>query len=286
MATPEEITVPVHAELERFSGLGAEAEKPAEHVVTFEDETPAAVTYLLPEGWKAHHVDLSSVRLGEERPRRPEGTAVVESAADLVKLATIRRLPDYEPVLIGDEPALRIVAVLNDPQQGKPAWGDYRVVAQLRRTHEWRAWIDGQGLHPQEEFAQFVEDHLEDISAPPAADMLELAQTFQAHTSARFQRASMLASGRVSITYDEDQDVKAGTTGQIEIPREFEIVVKPFVGSAPYRVRARLRYRVGRGDLQLGWVLNQVDAVERQAFDAELTVAADGLEVEAIRGSA
>lgn len=285
MATTPEIEVPVTATLDSFDMPPlAEAAEPVSYQLRSESDRVEDVTHLLPPGWTAHRQDLSPVIVNEERPRRVRGLIVVDSASDLVTAVKQRTLDGYAPVLYGYEEGLRLIAVLNDPQNSLPAWGDYQVVAQLRRTPEWEAWLDSQGLQSQEEFAEFIEDHLEDIVDPPAADMLELAQTFHAHTTARFQRATRLQSGSVSLTYEEDEQVTAGGDRSITIPREFTIAVRLFAGVERFKVTARLRYRVGRGTLELGWVLNRPADLERAVFDEQLDAAATELDITSIRG--
>jgi uncharacterized protein YfdQ (DUF2303 family) len=266
---------------------GVEAERPV-RIATPGDELvalngrPAAVADLLPPGWTRHEIDTTDIEKAFPIPSRLRGTTVVESAQDLVTAVGQRATGPV--ALYALERDLSIVAVLNDSHGDDAGHGDYKVVAQLQRSPEWQAWLDGQGLHSQVQFAEFIEDHLTDITTPPAASMLELAQTFHAHTAARFSTTQRLQSGRVALTYEEDQEVTAGGDRRIEIPAEFEIAVRPFYGTDRVKVTARLRYRVGRGDLSLGWQLNRPDEIERVIFGEQIDAAAAALEVTAIRG--
>lgn len=47
----------------------------------------------------------------------------------------------------------------------------------------------------------------------------------------------------------------------------FVVGVAPFEGSAGYKIRARLRYRLAEGTLFIGYVLDRPDKVVRAAFD-------------------
>lgn len=267
----------------------AEAERPI-RVITPADELlddfdqPGSVVDLLPPNWTRHEVDTAKLEHALPRPCRAHGTTLVDDAASLVLAVQQRRTGPV--ALYAQERDLAITAVLNDSHGDDPGHGDYRVVARLSRTPDWQAWLDGQGLHGQVEFAEFIEDHLADIVSPPSADMLELAQTFHAHTAARFSSTQRLQSGRVQLTYDEDQTVTAGKDRQIEIPTEFEIAVRPFYGVDRVKVGARLRYRVGRGELRLGWQLNRPDEVERVIFAEQAQAAGEELEVSVINGRA
>lgn len=248
-----------------------------------DDGHVARAVDIAPPGWTIRDVPVDQLEADLPAPIRHRGTTVVDSAADLVTAVAQRKTGPV--ALYAQERQLAIVAVLNDAHGAATGHGDYKVVAQLKRSPEWNAWLDGQGLHSQVEFAEFIEDHLTDIVAPPAADMLELAQTFHAQQSARFSTTQRLDSGRVALTYDEEQAVNAGKDRTIQIPTEFEIAVRPFYGVDRVKVTARLRYRVGRGTLQLGWQLNRPDEIERVIFAEQALAAGEQLEVPVINGT-
>lgn len=159
----------------------------------------------------------------------------------------------------------------------EPAGSSSRTVV-LRRTPEWQAWLDGQGLGPQVRFAERIEDGLPEIADPAAATMLEIAQTFHAATSATFQSGNRLTDGRTQFAYLEDVKASAGSKpGTVEIPETFTIVVRPFIGAEPYKVTARLRYRLKGGELTIGYTLVRPNEVELDAFRAVASVVQDGL---------
>jgi uncharacterized protein YfdQ (DUF2303 family) len=101
---------------------------------------------------------------------------------------------------------------------------------------------------------------------PAGADLLELAQTFQATTKVEFRESKQLASGQRQFQYVEETDARGGQRGELTIPKEFELGIAPFEGCDPYRVIARLRYRLRDGKLSIGYVLDNPRDVERQAF--------------------
>lgn len=281
-------TVPTEAEC--VASTVREADKPiristpADDIIDADTGRPAHLVDLLPPGWTSTTPDTNALLALEPTPRRSHGTVLVDSANDVITAVEQRRLNGVPPVVYTQPRDLTITAVLNDDHDDTPGWGDYVVTAQLRRTPEWAAWLNGQGLHTQDEFAEFIEDHLEDIETPPAAEMLELAQTFQAHTTARFSRASRLSSGVVALNYVEDQTVAAGDDGAITIPSEFTLVIRPFDGCDRYRVTARLRYRVGQGTLQIGWKLHRPEDIEATVMDEQVAAVAAAFGVDPISG--
>lgn len=256
----EPITVPVH-----------------EHVV---------VEYA-PPGWQRQATNLER---HQDAPYRMRGTTTTYDSESFVVAATNQAPKStYFPIVYADEPQLAVTAVLNQQQVTDDStvvegWGDLRVVLQLRRSPEWQAWLDGQGLHDQEAFAEFIESRLDDIHDPAPADLLDLAQTFSAHTSAQFGSAVRLDAGQVQLNYTERIEARAGS-GSIDIPQEFTLAIRPFVGAEKCIAKARLRYRVAGGQLKIGYQLVRPDLVERTVFDDECTKIAEALDTSIIRGS-
>lgn len=90
----------------------------------------------------------------------------------------------------------------NDPQ---PAWGDHVAQYHPKRSKEFTTWMaQNRKAMSQTDLARFLEDNLPDISEPAAADMLEIALTFEAHTEATFRSGIRLASGQIQLQYNEE----------------------------------------------------------------------------------
>jgi hypothetical protein len=167
----------------------------------------------------------------------------------------------------GDEQAATFTGIIDAPSPDQPGWAGHRATLKLTTSTEWSAWSGASGqLMGQEGFAEFIEDRSADIVRPTGAEMLELAQSFQAHTKVTFESAQILADGRRALEYREDVEARAGAKGQIEIPGTFDLALRPFLGCDPYKVVARFRYRMGGGNLQIGFKLNRPEDVLRAAF--------------------
>lgn len=212
-------------------------------------------------------------------PRRPRGTVAVHDAASFLKAVETRL--DEGVTVYADEENMALVAILNDDRTGVAGWRDHRVNLSLRRTDEWSHWLENGGLRPQEAFATAIEAGIAEIVDPPAATMLELAQSFQATVGVKFAQAGLLDSGARQFTFSEDVAARAGKGGTLEIPGEFKIGVKPFYGSAAYEVVARLRYRLREGELTIGYDLVKPKEVERAAFRGIVETVTAGIETAA-----
>ena len=158
-----------------------------------------------------------------------------------------------------DPPSFK--AVFNDTIAGGGAgWADHTATYDCPLSREWKLWNASNGAAKamgQEAFAKFIEDNALDIRAfpadpdkpddeatPSAADMLDVALLFEAKKRVNFSSGIRLDNGQQQVTYEETIE---GTTrkGQLKMPQTFAIAIPVMEGAAPYRVDARLRYRIG-----------------------------------------
>ena len=163
-----------------------------------------------------------------------------------------------------DIDARRITAVLD----GGPGHRRHTAVLELKHSAEWKEWagIDGK-LFPQVQFAQFIEDHISSIGEPSGGILLDVVQTLTAKTKVDFRSSTMLANGQRQFEFAETIEAKAGAKGNLTIPSELKLVLRPFQGSDPVVVTARFRYQISEGALALGVRLAEPQRVLEEAFD-------------------
>ena len=228
------------------------------------DNTYAIV---VPEASRLELVDVSG---RDEKyaanPLRKTGDFKVHDAASFVAYLKKHGLDESE--VWADLQGQRIVGVINahsdattaaDEFGPLPGWGDHRVTYAVQLTQAWKAWAGHDGkLLSQTEFADLIEDRSVDIVRPSAADMLELAQTFQATIGVSFESSKLLSSGERQLEYRETVDAKAGRKGTLEIPKDFDLALVPFEGADAFKVTARFRYRITDGVLRVGPVTVRV----------------------------
>lgn len=221
----------------------------------------------VPAGARVEVIDRD-LDLYRDHPRRAQGTFTVRTSASLIDYLDKHALTQTE--MWADLDRSRITAII-DAHEGAslPAgWSGHRIALQLQHTPAWTAWtgIDGRML-AQVDFAEFIEQRTVDFVTPAGADVLELAQSFQAARTGRFESSQRLSSGETNLVWKEDVAATAGKSGQIAIPDVLELALIPFEGCTAYKVRARLRYRMTNGTLTLGVALERPEDVLRDAFD-------------------
>lgn len=208
----------------------------------------------------------------QPEPDRQRGTVRAFTADGFVAAFDRRINNDADPATVyADLDRCRLTAVLNDDVHAVAGWRDHRIAYEPQLTPEWQHWTAHQGLGTQAEFAAALEEGETELVDPAPTVMLEIAQTFHASTSAKFKQHGRLRDGRTQLVYEEDIDAKAGDgEGLVTIPDTFTIRVRPFYGAEPVDVTCRLRYRVERGDLRIGYTIHRPDEVVRTSFLADV----------------
>lgn len=208
-----------------------------------------------------------------DRPRRKTGSDVVTDAESFIAYLAKHGLPETE--LWANDRTSTIRAVINahmgttgDGVEDYAGWLDHQATLRLPFTKDWQEWVAGDGKYtPQREFAEFIEDHLPNFVEPGGADMLELAQNFQATTKVDFDSSQRIKSGETQLSYVENTTAAAGKKGALAIPDTFELALQVHERGPVYRVKARFRYRINGGNLHLAYRLDRIDDVRRHAFD-------------------
>jgi uncharacterized protein YfdQ (DUF2303 family) len=221
-----------------------------------------------------------------DTPRRKTGVTTVRDAESF--LAYWGKHADDASEIYADRKALTVTGILDAHTPEGPRFGDHRVRLTLTHTESFNAWASASSRPMgQTQFAEFLEDHRVDVRSPAAAELLELAQTFQATTKVTFKSASILKSGQRQLAYIEETDASAGHKGQLTIPDSFELGLAVFEGATEAdAVVARLRYRIGSdGKLALIFILDRLSEVVDAAFEGVVTAVDAGVEVPILRGT-
>jgi uncharacterized protein YfdQ (DUF2303 family) len=155
-------------------------------------------------------------------------------------------------------------------------WQQHRAVVTLALSDPMKAWLGKNNeLFKQEAFAEFVEDWMPYIVDPEAADLLEMAQSFQATTSAAFKSGYKLVNGQRVLEYTEQIEASATVRGDsIAVPSSLSLRLPVWRGASTGEdFTARIRYRTnhgGAGHLGIGYKLDRPAETVDAAFEAEI----------------
>lgn len=228
---------------------------------------------VVPEGYKL--VDLTAaIEKAYINPSRKTGTVHLSEIASFNVFVADQGGP-RETYIYADPEARTLTAVMNDHAKSshEAGWRDQRAVFKAELSREFDTWMrNNKQLMEQEAFAIFLEDNIADVVEPSGETLLQVALTLQAKTEVNFSSHRRLDNGQVQFAYSETIDARA-TGGQIEIPREFAIGARLFKNGEGYKVRARLKYRLGSGKVKFWYELDRPETVIEEAFQAYINAA-------------
>lgn len=166
-----------------------------------------------------------------------------------------------------------------DGQPDLPSWCDHRVVYKCPYSRQWEAWMGmDRRKVGQVEFAEWLEDRLQDVQEPSGADLLSLALDLQVHRKVVYGSATRLASGEHSFSYSEDNQ-----TGTVEIPASIQLGIPVFQDGTNYAITARFRYRLTEGKLVLWFELVEPQRYVEDAFNEVVEAVKEATSQEPLR---
>lgn len=238
-----------------------------------------------PTGGVLQKIDLQD---GLAAPLRKFGKIVVFDAASLNQIIADNSDAGNVAVYLDRNPdAPSVVAVLNGNGKSGAGWGDFRASIQFRPTPQWTKWKSRDGkMSPQADFAEFIEDNIEDIAEPAGATMLEIATYLETTRTLSFRSGVRLSSGAVQFQHIQDDVAKVGAS-TIDVPEAFELGIAPIFGLPSYRVPARFRWRLlPDGKLTLGFKLQRIETMMSQIVEDVCAKIERGTNVSVIDGLA
>lgn len=199
-----------------------------------------------------------------------------------IAVGTVGSLVDYigihrmNPAVFADPQGCRIVAIMDwHNNLNCTGWADHRATYEIQKTREWRDWmaINGRPLS-QVEFSEFIEEHLDDIHEPAAADVLSIVTSLSGKRNIAFKSIQNLATGDKQLVWEETTEAKGGTRGDAKVPSQLVIRIPVFRGAeeaTTFDLTALLRYRIDDGKLRFEVKILHSEKVTDLALDRLVT---------------
>jgi uncharacterized protein YfdQ (DUF2303 family) len=221
---------------------------------------------ITPPGFQRH--DLTA-ELEKAQPvrNRPQGTVHLGDIPSLLAYSA-DQVAQERGYIYADPEARTITAVFNDQRSTlAPGWRDHRAHFAAAFTPEFKKWMENSDKPMgQTEFAEFIEDNLQDLHADHAQTLLTVATTIQATNGINFSSARRLTDGQTQLTYNEVIDAKAGADGALKIPQTFTLGLRIFKNGEGYKLTARLKYRINGGTVKFWYELERPERAVEDAF--------------------
>lgn len=225
---------------------------------------------LQPEGTTVVHLE----RLDERpRPEHIKASPKFDNSASLVDY--FNRFQDVDSTLFADLDSSTVVAILDHHQDnpdemeglnGGARYHDHVATFKAKHSPEWLAWVGMSGKRvSQEAFAIFIEDNAPDVQSPSAASLGQMALNLEAAGSSEFKSSKRLEDGSVHLYYAQEVN---GTSNGVPVPKEFKILLRPYIGSEAVAMTAKFRFNKDGGKLTMGLDLMLAEQTKRAAFDS------------------
>lgn len=251
-------------------------------------QTSALEHVLIPgHGIHPSRVEKIDLEAGNLKPVRKRGVVTVFDAASFNQAILDNADAGDCAIYFDRNPdAPSVVAILNGNGKSGPGWTDFRVKIEFRATPQWAKWkaIDGKMLS-QVQFAEFIEDNIEDIAEPSGATMLEIATYLEAVRTVNFRSGVRLTSGAIQLRHEQDDQLKVGAN-TVDFPETIKLGISPIFGLPSYSVPARFRYRITEGKLTLGIRLQRVETMMAQIVEDVIAKIERGSNVSVLDGRA
>lgn len=225
-----------------------------------------ATLVTLPEGYRVQDL-TSAIEATQPHRTRAQGTVTLGDVPSLLAYCA-DQVAQERGYIYADPDARTITAVFNDQRSTlAPGWRDHRAHFAAAFTPEFKKWLE-QNAKPmgQTEFAEFIEDNLQDLHPDQAQTLLAVATTIQATNGINFSSAKRLQDGQVQLTYNEVIDAKAGADGALKIPQTFNLGLRIFKNGEGYKLTARLKYRINSGAVKFWYELERPERAVEDAF--------------------
>lgn len=221
-------------------------------------------------GLQVHTVDEHDL---QPAPFRAIGQRVVSELDSFLSELERRPLGDAG-TLWGSAQRGSLTAIYNDHTSDFPGWRDDKLALQLAADPDWHAWHALSGNYfRQQEFGDKIEELLHTIVSPDQAELLEVIDSIRASSRGEVESGIERANGGQRLVYKQEHTVRAGRTGQIEVPQIVGLELRPWDGHPQtYPVEGYFRVRVNEGQLNLAVKLKPTRQIVRTAW-ADLTAA-------------
>ena len=230
-------------------------------------------------------IDAIRVKSTDDAIAAPQGVTLVpselfklepEAARGAVRCDSLESLVAYvgsqeqsNAMVFANRSGAKITAVLDWHFMEVPLWGDHTASMPLQFTQEWIDWsgISGRAID-QRAFAEFVEEHLDCIHKPAAAEILTIATFLEGKRNVVFKNVAVLSNGDRSLQWEETTEAKG--VGDVKVPSEITLRIPVYRGAeeeTTVEIRALFRYRIAEGKLTFEVKLMNADKVADGAFE-------------------
>lgn len=142
-------------------------------------------------------------------------------------------------------------------------WGEHTARFNISHTAQWSTWYrSNKQSFDQRSFAAFIENNQPDFVSPTGAHMLDVAKTLDAEQSSAFKSAIRVENNDVQVSFQRTTNLKAGQTGDLNIPTQFTLGIPILEGEDARTIEARLRIDLENDKLKLSYEILRLQQLQ------------------------
>ena len=212
---------------------------------------------------------MEDAKASKPGPINPAGTLTLLTPGSFAK--AIDDHNDERTKVFADNEKSEIVAVFDFLQTGgrgksevdsrANGWGQLRAAISFTESRKLKEWKRTLEWMSQADFANFIEDHLEDVLTPSGQELLSIATDLEASSTGGFKGKVNLDNGSVRLSYQDEVE----TT--VEIPRHLTLGIPLFEHGDRYRLGARLRFVISGGSVKFKLLFTNLQDAKDQEFE-------------------
>jgi len=202
-------------------------------------------------------------------PIRHQGNFMVADVDSFIAMVTRERIIG-RTIVTANIDNQNFNGVINFARNGEVSgFGDRKIILDMKHTTEFKRWLTAdRGRMTQLQLADFLEENLENISEPPAGEMIEMISNLKVKRNATYSSVVDVGTGEQSIAFQEN--IKGEMqNGSMDFRGKFKITLTPFLGSKPYSIDCNLRFSVDNERLLVFFSMINIEKVKEHAFEAE-----------------
>jgi uncharacterized protein YfdQ (DUF2303 family) len=230
--------------------------------------------FILPEGYEYHPISKS------QTPELQQGNVALTAAESFIYYVNQHKRPD-SLIYANGENSAKFIAVFDEHnkfdnstyeesflegcQNGIFAQHrDFRATLTLEWSQEWKTWKNNNRKPAtQLDFANFIEENLDDLIEPTGSEMLTTVLEFQSAKDGRFNSKANLQNGSVEFVYVDNVTQESG---KLTMPTMITINIPVIKHSTPQPISARLKYRVKDSTLLIWYEIIRAYRIEDDAI--------------------
>lgn len=178
-------------------------------------------------------------------------------------------------VVFADRDKLNFLAFLDYHHSTEEhRWLNHSASVTYKESHQFGVWKKNDGIKmSQEEFAEFLDENVLDITDPTGSNVVSFASCLEARRTEVFKSSKNLSNGEVQFNWSNESSGDAVT----KFPTDMKIGIPIWTNGEKIMIPVKLFYRVSEGQLMFWYKLRQLEDIIDKLWDEDVKFIADSL---------